>query len=992
MSSTYNKLIKDATKAKPGAPKPKYIDPILASTFSQDGSLADVCRSLALRLRETNSITVFKSLLIIHTMIRNGAVDNVLSHLSADQAGLKLKNVSQGGNWQGEKWLEQQMREGDVARKWKDRYGGGGTEFRYDAPPSLPPYAAYLDERIRSFRELKHDVIRSADGSSRSRSNGGDGANRLRRLKVEKGLLREVGYSQRVLSRLLDCSFFQDNLSDDLNLSAFRMVLKDVLALYTAINEGVINILEHYFEMSHSDASKALDIYKRFCRHTEKVVAYLAAARKASHSLNMTVPQLKHAPVSLAGALEEYLNDPAFEKNRREYKENKRVADGLPEDKSSSAPATNDAKITDEAAAKKGPTSRKVSIQEPSAEEKTRPPKPPTNNQAIQDFFSTLESENGPEANGSQWGNAFSMAPQATGMAWFGSPNPGMMGGGGAFGDMGMQPQMTGYNPFTMMPQQTAMGMQPTGFPQQQQPFLQPQQTAMPGGMQGGFLAPQQTGYNPFRQSVMPQATGFAGNGGMVPQMTGMGPSGAFDATPFTQQVQQQLAMQRMQKQQQEQNGSGQANGEANGSEPSPATFSPPPQSQQQAPTSPTPKPLFAQKTGSRNPFAPAPGEKPPTPPPAVPKGPSLAQLAFSGAGGFDGPTQGGGGGYSLGAGGWNGNSSNNANGTSGSGSQTSQQASSSGLVPQKTGLLGSVASEFTSAGRMNSAPSPSFGNSQGQGQAQPNASTSNNGPSSPFNANSSALNPLTTGFSSLSVGGSGGPSSPFPSSANTNTNATSSVPSTLQPQPTGFGGSTVKPFKPESSFGAELASQYTGMPAQGAQQQQQQQGQQMGSANPFAFSNGGAGQGQPQQGQSTGAGAGQGSGQGAGGFGSSLFASNGNGNGNQSGGGLNSQPTGFASAFGSSFAPSFGSGVGGQQQQQPGQQTTQGQGQGGAGGAALQSQPTGFFAGSTVKPFQPTSAFGSSAFGGSGVGGAQGQQQPGQGQGQGQVQTGTFF
>lgn len=63
-------------------------------------------------------------------MIRNGAVDNVLSHLSADQAGLKLKNVSQGGNWQGEKWLEQQMREGDVAKKWKDRYGGGGSEFR----------------------------------------------------------------------------------------------------------------------------------------------------------------------------------------------------------------------------------------------------------------------------------------------------------------------------------------------------------------------------------------------------------------------------------------------------------------------------------------------------------------------------------------------------------------------------------------------------------------------------------------------------------------------------------------------------------------------------------------------------------------------------------------------------------------------------------------------------------------------------------------------
>lgn len=48
-------------------------------------------------------------------MIRNGAVDNVLSHLAADQAGLKLKNVSQGGNWQGEKWLESELRSGDIA-------------------------------------------------------------------------------------------------------------------------------------------------------------------------------------------------------------------------------------------------------------------------------------------------------------------------------------------------------------------------------------------------------------------------------------------------------------------------------------------------------------------------------------------------------------------------------------------------------------------------------------------------------------------------------------------------------------------------------------------------------------------------------------------------------------------------------------------------------------------------------------------------------------
>lgn len=76
-----------------------------------------------MRLRESNSTVVFKTLIIIHTMIRNGAVDNVLSHLAADIAGLKLKNVSQGGNWQGEKWLEVQFKDGDASQAWKDKYG-----------------------------------------------------------------------------------------------------------------------------------------------------------------------------------------------------------------------------------------------------------------------------------------------------------------------------------------------------------------------------------------------------------------------------------------------------------------------------------------------------------------------------------------------------------------------------------------------------------------------------------------------------------------------------------------------------------------------------------------------------------------------------------------------------------------------------------------------------------------------------------------------------
>lgn len=83
-------------------------------------------------------------------------------------------------------------------------------------------------------------------------------------------------------------------------------------------------LVEHYFEMSHSDASEALALYKGFCAQTKKVVEYLRYAKDLNNVIDVPIPNLKHAPVSLVAALEEYLQDPNFEANRQEYKNNVR--------------------------------------------------------------------------------------------------------------------------------------------------------------------------------------------------------------------------------------------------------------------------------------------------------------------------------------------------------------------------------------------------------------------------------------------------------------------------------------------------------------------------------------------------------------------------------------------------------------------------------------------------------------------------------------------
>jgi hypothetical protein len=113
-------------------------------------------------------------------------------------------------------------------------------------------------------------------------------------MTVDKGLLRETKAVQRTMSTLLECKFYLDDLEDELIVTALRMLVKDLLILFQALNEGIVNVLEQYFEMSHVDAEQALSIYRHFCKQTERVVEYLGVARKLQNLLNVPIPNLKH--------------------------------------------------------------------------------------------------------------------------------------------------------------------------------------------------------------------------------------------------------------------------------------------------------------------------------------------------------------------------------------------------------------------------------------------------------------------------------------------------------------------------------------------------------------------------------------------------------------------------------------------------------------------------------------------------------------------------
>ena len=115
-----------------------------------------------------------------------------------------------------------------------------------------------LDVSWRLSRPSESDICQTAAGAEAVADQRTAKARRLRHLPVEKGLLREVKAIQRILDSLVQCrvcasnpssslvlteQFFEDDMRDENTVLAFRMLIKDLLVLFQAGNEGVCNIL-----------------------------------------------------------------------------------------------------------------------------------------------------------------------------------------------------------------------------------------------------------------------------------------------------------------------------------------------------------------------------------------------------------------------------------------------------------------------------------------------------------------------------------------------------------------------------------------------------------------------------------------------------------------------------------------------------------------------------------------------------------------------------
>ncbi|XP_043913152.1 phosphatidylinositol-binding clathrin assembly protein-like isoform X1 [Protopterus annectens] len=156
-------------------------------------------------------------------------------------------------------------------------------------------YSRYLNEKALSYRLVAVDFTKMKRGV--------EGV--MRTMNTEK-LLKTLPIIQNQLDALLDFDANPNELTNGVINAAFMLLFKDSIRLFAAYNEGIINLLEKFFDMKKNQCKDALDIYKKFLARMTKLSEFLKVAEQVGIDQG-DIPDLTQAPSSLLEALEQHL-------------------------------------------------------------------------------------------------------------------------------------------------------------------------------------------------------------------------------------------------------------------------------------------------------------------------------------------------------------------------------------------------------------------------------------------------------------------------------------------------------------------------------------------------------------------------------------------------------------------------------------------------------------------------------------------------------------
>jgi len=105
---------------------------------------------------------------------------------------------------------------------------------------------------------------------------------------------------------LLEFDASANELTNGVINAAFMLLFKDLIRLFACYNDGIINLLEKFFDMKKNQCKEGLELYKKFLTRTSKVSDLLKVAEQVGIDKG-EIPDLTKAPSSLLEALESHI-------------------------------------------------------------------------------------------------------------------------------------------------------------------------------------------------------------------------------------------------------------------------------------------------------------------------------------------------------------------------------------------------------------------------------------------------------------------------------------------------------------------------------------------------------------------------------------------------------------------------------------------------------------------------------------------------------------
>ncbi|XP_073764483.1 phosphatidylinositol-binding clathrin assembly protein isoform X23 [Danio rerio] len=249
--SAISKAVCKATTHEVSGPKKKHLDYLIHCTNEMNVNVPQLADTLFERTTNSSWVVVFKALITTHHLMMYGN-ERFIQYLASRNTLFNLNNFLDKGALQG-----------------------------YDMSTFIRRYSRYLNEKALSYRLVAVDFTKMKRGI--------DGV--MRTMNTEK-LIKTLPIIQNQLDALLDFQANPNELTNGVINAAFMLLFKDSIRLFAAYNEGVINLLEKYFDMKKNQCKDALDIYKKFLYRMTKLSEFLKVAE---------------APSSLLEALEQHL-------------------------------------------------------------------------------------------------------------------------------------------------------------------------------------------------------------------------------------------------------------------------------------------------------------------------------------------------------------------------------------------------------------------------------------------------------------------------------------------------------------------------------------------------------------------------------------------------------------------------------------------------------------------------------------------------------------